>query len=117
MKAEKNIILNVSYIKTTQEGSPKNGKVLFDVLKTKKLIAANAKINSYIEPVGWDLNPQYSYKIVGGSSNTGSPMRSYVNCYNAVKQRLASRKKPLRVVSHKVTSFTRVLDVIARKRH
>jgi len=117
MKAEKNVILNIAYIETSLEGGPKNSKILLDALRTKKLIEANAKINSYIEPIGWDLNPQYSYKIVGGSSKTGSPMRSYVNCYNAVKQRLPTRKKPLRVVSNKVTGFTRVLDVIARKRH
>ena len=85
--------------------------------KTQELLGEDLNVTDYLDPARYGLDPLFTYKITGGSTFSGTPARKYVSSYNPVKERIAGRKKSLRVVGKKITSAFAVLDIKAEKRN
>jgi hypothetical protein len=73
-------------------------------------------IGKYLDVITLELDPQYTYKIMGGSTISGAPARKYVNSFNPILERVPGRKSSLRVHSKFIGLDWSVLDIkVAQK--
>lgn len=59
-----------------------------------------------------ELDPSFCYWIQGGSDLGGAPLRRYINSYNPVKERIKTRKKPIRVLGNAINERVSVVDLV-----
>lgn len=76
-----------------------------------KFMSSTFGIGSEVPPSVYGLPLEYSYKISGGSTVSGTPARRYVNSFNPIREKVRKRKRSLTVVSKFVTSSWAVADV------
>ena len=91
-----------------------HSKVVVDENLARQLVKVGLKLGDRLDPILLSLDPLYVYEVTGGSDLAGSPMRKYVNLSGAIKERVVSRKRKLRVVGRYVSARTSCLNIVTR---
>lgn len=95
-----------------KSGEYKNNSVVLTQEQTSNVTTKNYCIGNFLDPISVGLDSKYKYKIVGGSTISGTPARRYVNSFNPIKELVVGRKSALKVFSKYVTSNWSVLDLL-----
>ena len=88
-------------------------KIEKDASYRQKVLNKNLKIGSYLDPLEFDLDPLYSYKISGASSIEGCKYCAHINSTNSKKIYMTFRNKvkKRRVLGNTLTEKVRAIDI------
>jgi hypothetical protein len=79
----------------------------------QKVVNSHLRIGSYINPIDYDLDTNYTYRITGASSIEGCKYCSHVNTINSKKIYMPYRNKvkKRRVLGNILTQKVKAIDL------
>ena len=108
-KDKSDLILNIT-------GEFITGKKIVNGILAQKLYNSRLKIGEILKGQDYNLAPEYTYLITGGSGKDGCPLVKSLTSNLAIKLRIKGQKSKKRRLPNLISDNVRVIDLKAIKK-